>query len=100
MSHARNNSYDRVLHLRLIRLLLADLLTNRILIWEKCTSEILVNYNHKRFAYDIVTRKNAASKYGYSHGFEVIRRDTMHFCDWFFTKSWLRLTGYRKISRS
>jgi len=24
----------------------------------------------------------------------------MHFCDWFFTKSWPRLTGYRKISRS
>src|SRR5207302_1239362 len=45
----------------------------------------------------IVTPKNASSNHGYSHGFEIIRRHTMRFCAWFFTRSWLGLTEDRKI---
>ena len=100
MSHAGNHAHDRVLHLRLVRPLLTQLLANRVLIWKKCASEILINYDDKRSAQDIVRSKNAATQNEYSHSFEIVWRDTMHFCEWFFTKSWLWLTGYRKISRS
>ena len=59
MPHAGNHAHDRVLHLSLVQPFLTELLTNRVLIWKKRASEIVIDYDDKRFTQDIVTPKDA-----------------------------------------